>query len=263
MSLQKITMSDGLNIACRWFGSSDKPVLVLSNSLGTTHDMWAGQIEALGRERHILCYDTRGHGASDIPEGGTSLDRLALDVLELMDHFDVETFDFCGVSLGGMTGQMLAARAGDRLGKLILSMTSAYMGPPSGWQDRIGLVMKDGVAAISDAVLERWFTADFYQSSPDMLKKFRDELASVDAKGYAACCAAIRDMDLRPLAALNKNRPLIIAGKQDTATPLDHARFLHQAIMESQLVTLDGAHLSNVECPEEYNAAVLKFLAQA
>ncbi|MCG8504208.1 MAG: 3-oxoadipate enol-lactonase [Sphingomonadales bacterium] len=259
MGERLIRVGDGCGIACDYREAASRPVLIFSNSLGADRSMWAPQIAAFAGDFAALTYDTRGHGRSEAPSGAYSIDRLAQDVLDLMDALDIATAHFCGLSLGGMTGQALGSRAPERFRSLVLSTTSAYMGPPAGWQERIETVGADGMAAVADIVLGRWFTPDFAHAEPEIVARMRAQIVGTDPAGYAGCCAAIRDMDLRATAASIRVRTLIIAGDQDEATPLPHGQFLHEHIRGSRLVTLAAAHLANVEQPVAFNDALRAF----
>ena len=260
MENQYVTMGDGCRIAYRFDGAEDAPMLLLSNSLGTDMRMWEPQLAAWTAHFRVLRYDQRGHGASDAPAGGYSIDRLGRDVIELLDQLDISTVDFCGLSLGGMVGQWLGIREGGRVRRLVLANTSSYMGPPSAWDGRIALVRESGMPPLAQASIERWFTADFAQASPDAVAPIQAMLEATDRGGYAGCCAAIRDMDLRRAVALIDNATLVIGGAQDPATPPPHSEALAKAISDSRLVMLEAAHLSNVERPAEFGAHVLDFL---
>ena len=256
-------MSDGASIAWRIEGPGDAPVLVLSNSLGTTHAMWNRQIESFSARYRVLRYDTRGHGGSAVMPGAYSLDRLGRDVPDLLDALDIEKAHFCGLSLGGMTGQWLGVHAPDRLGRLILANTAPFMGPPAAWQQRIEAVSNEaagGMADIADAVIERWFTPKFRAADPDTIGVFRSELLACPAQGYAGCCAAIRDMDLRPVIGLIRCPTLVISGGRDPATPPAQGAAIAGTIAQARSVVLDAAHLSNVEQQTAFTAAVLDFL---
>lgn len=255
-----IPMIDGCRIACRIEGRDDAPVLMLSNSLGTTMDMWAPQMAAWTQRFRVLRYDSRGHGGSDSPPGGYAMDRLGRDVVELLDALGLDRVHFCGLSKGGMVGQWLAVHAPDRLDRLILANTAAYMGPPSGWQGRIEGVLKDGMAPLAEASIARWFTPDFPASVPDAVAPIRAMLLANDPVGYAGCCAAIRDMDQRPTAPLNRTPTLVIAGGEDPSTSVADAAFLADAARDGELAVLPAAHLSNVECAQPFADAVAAFL---
>lgn len=256
------TMIDGCRIAWRMDGPEDAPVLVLSNSLGAAMAMWASQVPALSARFRLLRYDTRGHGTSSVMPGDTGLDRLGRDVLELLDALGIARAHFCGLSLGGMTGQWLGVFAPERIDRLVLANTSSFMGPPESWQTRMDLVRDQGMAAISGAVLERWFTPGFAARGGVLIEETRQLLLATPPEGYAGCCAAIRDMDLRPIAGLIALPSLVIAGSKDPATPPIHAERLARAIAGSKLVSLDAAHLSNIEQPEAFTAALLDFVGR-
>ncbi len=258
--MECVTLGDGCKLAYRFDGPDVAPVLMLSNSLGTAMTMWEPQMAAFTGRYRVLRYDTRGHGASDAPAGSYGLDRLGRDVIELIDALDLERVNFCGLSLGGMTGQWLGMRAPQRLDRLILANTSGFMGPPSGWDARIGTALSQGMAPLAEASLQRWFTPGFLAARPD-LSAIEAGLLATPPHGYAGCCAAIRDMDLRRFAALIATPTLVIAGSLDPATPLDHAQALVEAVPEARLSILQAAHLSNVERPGEFAEAVLSFLA--
>lgn len=255
-----IVTDDGCAIACEYRQCGDAPTVVLSPSLGTAMALFDAQVEALAEHYSILRYDPRGHGGSAIPEGGYSLDRLGRDVIALIDAHCIEQAHFMGVSLGGMTGQWLGYRAPERLLSLTLANTSAYMGPPSGWADRIGTVLDKGMGTMVDPVIERWFTPAFRATAGTEVARIADMLVATAPQGYAGCCAAIRDMDLRSTASLIDVPTLVISGSLDPATPPEHSDYLASAISGAQLITLDAAHLSNIEQPEQFNRVLLSFL---
>ena len=255
-----ITTGDGCRIAYRFDGPQDAPILLLSNSLGTDMAMWEPQMAAWTQAFRVLRYDQRGHGASDAPVGGYSIDRLGRDVIELLDALNIESVDFCGLSLGGMIGQWLGIREPGRLRRLVLANTSSFMGPPSAWDARIDLVRREGMAPLAQASVERWFTTAFAAAQPQAIVPIAMMLQATDSQGYAGCCAAIRDMDMRRPAALIEVPTLVIGGSQDPATPPPHSEALAKAIMGAKLIMLPAAHLANVECSEAFGAAVTEHL---
>lgn len=258
----RVAMGDGCCIAYRFDGPEHGPVLMLSNSLGTHAGMWAPNLAALTARFRVLRYDSRGHGASDAPPGAYSMDRLGRDAVELLDALGLERVHFCGVSKGGMVGQWLGVRAPERIDRLVLANTAAYMGPPSGWQQRIDTVLRDGMGAIADSIVDRWITPEHRAASPDVAAMLTAMVRSTTSIGYAACCAAIRDMDLRPTAPLITPKALLIAGARDPATPPAGIEALARMIPSSaRVVSLDASHLSNVERPDAFASAVLDFLS--
>lgn len=257
---QYVTMEDGCRIACEFRPRPEASVLVCSPSLGTTMHLFDAQVAALGDRFGILRYDPRGHGGSDVPAGSYSLDRLGRDVVQLLDAFAIAQAHFIGVSLGGMTGQWLGYRAPERLHSLTLANTSAYMGPPSGWAERIAVVLDKGMEPMVEPVIERWFTPHFRKQSPADVARISTMLQATDPLGYAGCCAAIRDMDMRAILELVRCPTLVIGGSHDPATPPEHAELLGRAIPAATLANLDAAHLSNIEQATAFNALLTEFL---
>lgn len=258
--MSSITTGDGCRIAYRFDGPDDAPVLMLSNSLGTSLDMWAPQMAAWTRDFRVLRYDQRGHGASDAPVGAYSMDRLGRDVVELLDALGLAKVHFCGLSLGGMVGQWLGVHAPDRLDRLVLANTSSWMGPPSGWDARIALVREQGMAPLAQASVERWFTPEFVAAAPDAIAPIVATLKATNPTGYTGCCAAIRDMDMRPVAGLIRRPALVIGGLRDPSTPPSHSEALAAAIPGATIKMLEAAHLANVEQPAPFADAVLAHL---
>jgi 3-oxoadipate enol-lactonase len=235
---------------------------VLSCSLGTDVEMWAPQLDALAGRFQLLRYDSRGHGGSDAPEGPYSIERLGLDVLELLDAYALPRAHFCGLSMGGMVGQWLGANAAMRIDRLVVANTAPSIGTPESWQERIDRVLGEGMEAIADGVIERWFTADFQARAPDTVARMRAMLVATPPVGYAGCCAAIRDLDLSESNGRITRPMLIIAGSADPTTPPERSRAIALAMKTvPEVVTLQSAHLSNVEQPEAFTRAVAEFLS--
>ncbi len=254
-----VTLPSGDFYYC-YDGPADAPLLVLSNSLGTDHSMWEPQLPAFTRHFRVLRYDSRGHGASAVPPGPYTMEDLGRDVVHLYRALGIRRAHFCGLSMGGMVGMWLAAHAPDCVDRLVLCNTAARLGPPQLWDARIAAVRAGGMPAIVQAGLARWFTAEFLSGSPPMVDRMRQILASTPAKGYIACCEAIRDMDLRAILPDIRARTLVIAGELDVATPPTDARFLSSAIPGARYLELSAAHISNVEAADAFTDAVLRFL---
>ena len=251
----------GAHLHYRFDGDRAAPVVVLSNSLGTTLDMWEPQAAVLAERHCVLRYDTRGHGQSDVPPGPYTIDALGRDVVALLDHLGIARAAFCGLSLGGMTGMWLGVHAPQRITRLVLANTSACMDAPAAMDERIAAVTAGGVAAIAPAVLGRWFTPAFAAREPARVAAVRAMLESSPAAGYVACCHAIRAMDQRAVVTRIAVPTLVVAGTHDPSTPPAAGRFLAGRIPGARYVELPTAHLSNVEAAVEFNAALTAFLA--
>jgi 3-oxoadipate enol-lactonase len=244
----------------RWDGPEGLPTLLLSNSLGSTLAMWDAQIPDWSGHFRVLRYDTRGHGSSDVTPGPYDLGLLGRDVVALLDALELKSVSFCGLSLGGMIGMWLASNAPARLARLVLCNTAARLGEPELWNSRIEAVRAGGMEAVADTVIGRWFTPGFRQANPQAIDRVRDMLLGTPPEGYAACAAAIRDMDLRAELGRIATPTLVVTGAQDPATPPELGRYIAEHIRSSQLVEFDTAHLSNIEAAPVFTRTVLKFL---
>jgi 3-oxoadipate enol-lactonase len=252
---------DGCRIAYRLDGPAERPVLVLSNSIATVLEMWDGQIAELSRHFRVLRYDLRGHGATGVPAGSYSMGRLGRDVIELLDALHIERAHFCGLSLGGMVGQWLGIHVPERIDRLILCNTSAFLGPASQFDEWIASVLAaSDMAETAERFLHNWFPARMLEPESEAVAPFRAVLLAVDPRGLAGCYAAVRDMDMRRTVALIQSPTLVIAGKYDTVTLPDHSEQIAATIPGAKLLLLPAVHLSNIEYPVEFLKAILDFL---
>lgn len=241
-------------------GPADAPVLMLSNSLGTNLSMWDPQIPEWSKRFRVLRYDSRGHGRSTAPDTPYTIAQLGGDALAILDHFGIERAHWCGLSKGGMVGQWLACNASQRLDRVVLANTAAFMGPPSLWDDRIATARNQGMAPLVRPVLERWFSTGFVARDTATVAKVSAMLETTPPLGYANCCAAIREMDQREAIRAVTNPVLVIVGTLDPATPPAAGKLIADTIPGAKLVELEAAHLSNLEQPAAFTKAVLDFL---
>src|SRR4051812_13058561 len=242
-------------------GPADAPVLVLSNSLGSSLAMWDGQVEALAERFRLVRYDIRGHGRSPVPAPPYSIEDVGADLVALLDHLGVERAHVAGLSLGGMTGMWLAINHPERLDRLVLLCTSAKLGPPEMWAERARTVRAEGTGAVAEAGVGRWLTEGFRQAHPDTAEWLRAMIAATPAEGYAACCGVIERMDLTAGLPEIHAPTLVIAGAQDPATPPEHAERIAAGIAGSRVEILDpAAHLANVEQPEAVTRLIREHL---
>lgn len=253
---------DNVELFYEWSGDPGSSVLVLLNSLGTDLHLWDAVAPALGEHYRLLRCDTRGHGRSSVPPGAYTLDLLTNDVLHLLDSLSVETAALCGVSLGGLTALSLAINAPARFTGIIAANTAARIGTSERWIERIAKVNNAGLAAIAGETLTRWFTPGFLQEHPDVVEPVRATFAATSPRGYTACCAALRDADLRSRLHEIEVRTLLIAGTADYVTPPSDMLFLRDRIDASHMVELPGAHLTVIENAAAFAEAVLAFLAK-
>ncbi len=260
--VEQFTTGDGCRIAYRIDGPEDRPVLVLSNSIATNHCMWDGQVAELSRIFRVLRYDTRGHGASDAPVGAYSLDRLGRDVIELLDALAITQAHFCGLSLGGFVGQWLGVRAPERIDRLVLSNTSAYLGPVPQWDELIERLLRGrDMSQMADMFMGNWFPQSMKTQQPAIVDRFRAMVKVTSPDGLAGCFAVVRDADLRRTNTLITVPTLVIGGTDDRVTLASHSEQIAQAIPGARLAILPGVHMLNVERPNEFMELVVGFLA--
>jgi 3-oxoadipate enol-lactonase len=250
-----------LELSHRLEGPVGAPVLVLSNSLGTDQGMWDEQLPSLAEHFRMLRYDQRGHGRSPAPPGPYTIAELGGDALGLLDRLGLERVSFCGVSIGGMTGMWLAINAPERVERLAVCCTSAHLPPRQNWTDRAATVRAQGMEAVEEAQLERWFTPTLAELYPEVVERTRRTLLETPPEGYASCCEAIGSCDLRAELGSIRAPMLVLAARDDPATPPEHGRLIADAVGGAQFVMLERArHLAAVERPEEFARAVLGHL---
>jgi len=243
-------------------GPDNAPVLMLSNSLGTDLHMWDEQVDTWSQRFRVVRYDRRGHGKSSASEGPYNFDLLGADALALMDALGLDKVNWCGLSMGGMVGQWLGAKAPDRLNSLVLANTHYYFENKRVWDDRIALVTREGLGALADVTIERWLNPLFRGLRPDVVENISKMFKNTSVDGYAGCCAALRDMDFTQSNRQIAVPTLVIGGTLDRVTTLDAAKELQSQIAGAELVELNAAHLSNIECPGAFADAVLRFVSR-
>lgn len=241
-------------------GREDFPVLVLSHSLGCDHAMWGPQMPDLLEHFQVLRYDTRGHGASDVPSGDYTLEQLGRDALGMVDALGLRSFSWCGLSMGGAVGQWLAIHAPDRLQALVLANTSPRFGTRELWETRMSAVRQGGIKAIASGVMERFFGPEMLEQNDPQTHSIRAILLSTNPNGYLGCSAALRDMDYRELLGRIKTPTLVIGGDRDPSTPwAENGEVLARAITGARTNILPTAHLSNLIRPHSFSTAMMEF----
>lgn len=251
---------DGARLHYRVDGAANRPCVVLSNSLGTDLSMWDAQVDALAAGFRIVRYDTRGHGASSAGTGPADLARLGRDVLALLDHLGIARAAFCGISMGGLTGQWLGIHAPERIERLVLANTAARIGTAEAWSTRARQVRAAGMDAIADGAAARWFTPAFIERAPATVDAMLATLRGQDAEGYAACCDALALADLRADAGTIAAPTLVVAGRDDPVTTVADAAWLRDRIPGARLAEVAASHLSNIEAAAAFTDALRGFL---
>ncbi|PRX47194.1 3-oxoadipate enol-lactonase [Prauserella shujinwangii] len=244
-------------------GPADGEVVVLSGSIGSNLSMWDPQVGPLTSAGYrVVRYDPRGHGRTPVPDAPCTLADLGGDVVELLDTLGVERAHFVGLSLGGMTGMWLGIHEPDRIDRLVLCCTSPRLGDPPMWEERARQARTQGMAAIADASIQRWFTDEWRARHPELAREYHHMTAATPAEGYAACCHAIGSMDVLDDLPKIAAPTLVISAADDPATPpAGHGERIAEAVPGARLEVVPGAaHLANVEQAAHVNELVLGHL---
>lgn len=252
--------SNDAQINYQTFGQATKPAIIFSNSLGTNYSMWQAQIDAFESDFYVICYDTRGHGESSAPQGPYSIEQLGLDVINLLDHLKVQKAVFCGISMGGLTGQWIAIHYPNRFHKVIICNTAAKIGQEAAWRDRAALVRDQGLAPIASTAAGRWFTENFVAQYPEVVVQLSKNLSKGSAEGYASCCEALAIADLRETINNITIPVLVIAGRQDPVTTIEDGQFMLNRIPNAEIFAINASHISNIEAALEFNQALRSFI---
>jgi 3-oxoadipate enol-lactonase len=252
---------DDVHLHYRTAGDPANPCVVFSNSLGTDLRMWDAQAAALANRFYIVRYDTRGHGQSARGSAPVTIARLGQDVVGLLNLLGIRRAHFCGISMGGLTGQWLGAHAPARIGRLVLANTAARIGTAEGWSARAALVRGEGMGAVADGAAARWFTPAFIERERHTVSLMIGALREQDAEGYAACCDALAEADLRGALGSIAAPTLSIAGEFDPVTTVADGEALAAGIRGAQLASVPASHISNIEAEQAFTSVLLRFLA--
>lgn len=243
-------------------GPKDRPIVMMSHSLGSSLRMWDAQMRTLEPHFTVLRYDLRGHGASEADSGPYILEMLAEDAVSLLDTLGIEMVHWLGISIGGMIGQCVALSHGNRLKSLALCDTTSRIPVESQsiWQQRIDKVRRKGIQALLENTMERWFTPPFLRKKPPELLVIEKEFLATTPEGYLGCANAIRKLDYFDRLSEIGLPTLIIVGEDDLAAPVAASKAMHEQIPNSKLIVIPSAsHFSNVEQPSAFNAALMEF----
>lgn len=240
-------------------GTEGRPWLTFCNSLGADLHMWDAQVDALALHFRILRYDSRGHGQSGTPKGAYSIADLGEDILMLWDELGIERSHFCGLSIGGMTGMWLGLNAGVRLNKLAICCSNVKIGTVADWEERIGQAQSEGLESLVDATMARWFSQEFATKQPKAVEKIRNTFLATSLDGYIGCCHAISKADFNGQIGAISVPTLALAAKDDPVCIPSDLRMIADGVNKGLFVEIEGRHICNLETPEAFNAALLKF----
>jgi 3-oxoadipate enol-lactonase len=252
---------NGLEVAYRFDGPENGHVVLMANSLMSSHAMWDWNVPALTDRYRVLRYDKRGHGGTQTTPGTYSIAQLADDAVGLLDALQIKKVHFVGLSIGGMIGQQIGARFPERVYSLSLCDTASEMPPRSLWEDRFATARKEGLAGLVDGTIKRWFTDPFVHRAPQDIEKVRQMILETGVDGYIGCGSAVRDMAQTTMLLKIKTPTLILTGRQDPACTVEQSIVLNRMIEGSKFVIIEeAAHLSNIEQPAVFNQTIREFI---
>ncbi|WMS43525.1 alpha/beta fold hydrolase [Acuticoccus sp. MNP-M23] len=241
---------DGRALHCEFRpGAAGRTPVVFSNSLGTDLRIWDGVVALLPAQTPILRLDKRGHGLSAM--GPVTIAALAEDMAAAMAHFGLTAACACGVSVGGLIVQALAASRPDLVATAVLSNTGLKIGNDAMWNERIEIARTRGLEAMADAIITRWFSPGYVAGQATDLAGYRAMLTRTPAEGYARVSEAIRDADLTADAGKLHQRTVCIAGETDASTPVAMVTALSEALPDAALTVVPAVgHLPCIETPK-------------
>ena len=255
--------TNGIELNCVIEGEG--PWLTLSHSLACNLTMWEPQMQVLTKNFKVLRFDTRGHGASSAPEGAYTLEQMADDVHGLFAELGIKRTHWMGLSMGGMIGETYALKYPGVFQSMVLADTTSRR-PPNAeqmWGERVRMAREQGMEALVEGTLSRWFTEPYRQTHPQVMERIGNDIRSTPVAGFAGCCDAIAKIDVLDRLQEIDCPALVIVGDQDHGTPPEMARQIHAKLRGSELLIIpSAAHLSNVEQPVVFNQAVTRFLGK-
>jgi 3-oxoadipate enol-lactonase len=260
----RFVRANGLVHCCSVEGRRDGPALVFINALGSDLRIWDDVIGFLSRDFRVIRYDKRGHGLSELGPDRCDMSDYALDLAALMDALGVARATIVGLSIGGLIAQELYRQRPELFAALVLSDTAAKIGTDESWDARIADIQRGGIEAITDSILERWFTADFRANRKNDLAGWRAMLTRTPKQGYLAACGALKRADLRPYAGNIRTATLCLVGESDGSTPAPVVRETAGLIEGARFEIVQGAgHVPNIERPQAFAALLAGHAAGA
>lgn len=260
----RVAVSRGdVTLSAHESGRKDGPAILLSNSLGAGLGMWGLQRAFLGQHYRVIGYDTRGHGQSNTPTGDYDFGDLTVDAVAVLDHFGIETADFVGLSLGGMTGLGLALDYTGRFGKVVCACARADAPTPfaNSWDDRIAAISEGGMSAIWPDTLERWLTEGFIANNSATIDALANDFMQTTVAGYTGCARALQTLNYAKRLGDVTLPVLFISGADDLGAAPVVMQDMASATPGSDYVNIpDCAHFANINQPDAFNSALKTFL---
>ena len=255
-----LELPNGLRFNVAIDGMEGAPWVMMSNSLATNLSLWDELAASLSDRFRLFRYDQRGHGGSDAPSPPYAMDELVADAEGLMDVAGIQTAHFIGISMGGIAGWALARRCPERLASLTICDAAMANGPAKDWIDRIEILERQGVEALVEPTLGRWFTKDSLAKNTKAVQRVRDMIATTKPKGFAGCMNALMAFDYSKDVERLRLPVLLVSGAHDGQRPQTMAADAARIPGARLAVIPDAGHLPCIENPEPFNKAVGAFL---
>ena len=254
--------SNGSVFNCRIDGEYG-PWVMLSHGLATDLSMWDELADSLKPRYRVLRYDARGHGQSLATDGDYILDQLVADAIGILDELEVEQTHLVGLSMGGMIALGLMLDHPARIKSAVVADSRHTTTPEftAAWLSRADAVRKDGIEAIVNSTVARWSSAGLAERDPAVVKRLETMVRNTSALGYRGCAAALARLNYGYRLGEIRTPTLVICGSEDHGAPPENTRQMHAMIKGSRFLEIEQAgHISNIEKPEIFNAAVAKLL---
>ncbi|TDO07676.1 alpha/beta fold hydrolase [Halomonas ventosae] len=254
---------NGRSVAYRLLGAEANPLVMLAHPLGMSQAVWDGVLPALLPRYRVLTWDLPGHGASQAwGEGAITPADLASEALALADHAGAGRFHFAGTSIGGVVGQQLISQHGERLLSATLTNTGAVIGTPELWNTRAGRVRQEGLAAMSEEIVPRWFAPARFEAEPALKAGWCTQMGRGDDESYALLCEMLARDTFDGKLAGKQVKVQLFGGSEDLATPPATLEALADELDGAPLEILEGVgHMPSVEVPELFAEKLLAVMA--
>lgn len=250
--------SNGTAFNCRIDGEHG-PWVFLSHGLATDLSMWDELTDALKGRYRVLRYEARGHGATPATEGDYTLSQLIADAVGILDELKIQQVHIAGLSMGGMIALGLMLDYPERVASAVIAdsrhtTTSAFT---DAWLSRAEEVRIGGIEAIVDSTVNRWSSAGLAERDPAVIARMERMIRNTSAQGYRGCAAALARLNYGHRLGEIKTPALVLCGTEDHGAPPENTRQMHAMIKGSRFLEIEQAgHISNIEKPEIFNAAV-------
>lgn len=241
--------------------------LLLVHGFPLDHTIWNAQVDDLSQDFRVIAPDLRGFGASDVTEGKVTMDEMADDLAALLDRLGVrEPVVFCGLSMGGYVAWQFRRRHPSRLGALVLCDTRAAADTPEAAAARLTTaeaVLAESPGPLVETMVPKLLAKTTLRQRPQLVESLRNMMLSADRRAIAAVARGMAERpDATGMLSAIDCPTLVVVGRHDAISTVDEMRSIAEAIPSARLVEIaEAGHLSPLENPPAFNAAIREFLA--